>query len=168
MASSVCVYLWMFILLASLLPSFPPPCVHLSGHFMSCSCFSVQSSEGGISLRQMVDDVASNLSAESGQCCVLSTPHLNLPPLVHMSLSPGSSLLPGQIPQAINPQNHTILWVRTFSAWLVPVGIKPQKYWQRLGLRTLQDTRHMTTSRTRSLACTECEKGMLTEPCGET
>lgn len=107
-ASSLCVYLRVFILLAHLLPSFPPPCVHLCGHFMSYSCCSVHSSEGGISLRQMVDDVALILSVEPRQCCALSIPHLNHPPLVHMSLSPGSSLLPGQIPQAINPQNHTI------------------------------------------------------------
>lgn len=147
-ASSICVHLWMCTLLAHLLPSFLPPCVHLSGHFMSCSCYSVQIRQGGISLRQMVDDVAPILSEESGQCCVLSTPHLNLPQLVHMSLSPGSSPLPGQIPQAINPENHTISQGRTFSAWLVPVGIKPQKHWQCLGLRTFQDTRHMTTSRT--------------------
>lgn len=99
----------MFILLAHLLPSFLPPCVHLSGHFMSCSCCPVQSSQGGISPRQMVDDVAPILSAE------LSTPNLNLPPLVHMSLSPGSSVLPGQIPQAINPQNHTDVSAHIFS-----------------------------------------------------
>lgn len=117
-ASSVCVYLCAFTLLAHLPPSFPPPCVHLGGHLSPCSCCSVQSGEGGISLRQMVDDVAPILLAESGRCCVLSTPHLNLPPLVHMSLSPGSSPISGQIPQAINPQNHNIVSADIFSmAW---------------------------------------------------
>lgn len=55
----------------------------LCGHFLLlfiCLCCSVQSSEGGISLPQMVDDVALILSAESGQFCVLFTPNLNHPP----------------------------------------------------------------------------------------
>lgn len=50
--------------------------------------------------------------------------------LLHMSLSPGGSPTPSQTPRAINPQNHIISWVHAFSAWLGPVGIKPQKPWQ--------------------------------------
>lgn len=106
--------------------NFSLPCEHLHSHTVSTK------KKGGISLGQMVDDVAWVLS---GQRCVPSNPpHLNHPAIVHMSNSPSARPTPPQwILQVINQQKHRISWEQTFSAWLDPVGMKPQKTWQSSG-----------------------------------
>lgn len=117
-SSSVCISLEVFTLLAPLLPSFPPPCVHPCGHVMSLTCSSVQSSEGGISLRQMVNDVALIFFILT----TLLSSTCPSPLALHLHQAKYRKLLIHRI--------HIISWVHTFSAWLGPVGIKPQKPWQ--------------------------------------
>lgn len=82
-------------------------------------------------------------------------------------LSPGSLLAPGQIPQAGDPQNHIISWVHTFSAWLDPAGIQPQKPWQ------LQDcsghsAAHNNQQDVKLGLCRLWEVNAHGDPCGET
>lgn len=128
---------------------------------MSCSCRSVLSGEGGISPRQMVDDVAPILSEQS---CVLSTSTL---PTLTTTLSSTCPSTPLKF-AANQAKYHKLLIhrnVRYRECVHFQLGLAQQKSNRgnlgSAGRRTVQDIQHMTTSRTPSLACTGCKEGKL-------
>lgn len=146
---------WVFTLLEHLLPSFPPPLWSFYILFLLLCPErwrgNFPETDGGWRSPDLISRVRAVL------CALYPQPQ---PPSLcpHVPLSWQFTTIR---PQTINPRNHRIKGVHTFSAWLGPVGLKPQKPWQCLWRRAVEDTQHMTISRTWSSACTGCRKGML-------